>query len=395
MNKKKIAIYSAIILGIYFISGFFHGKKAPHDRPPVPVIIEKVVQEDVPLYIDAVGSCRSFESVDVVPQVSGKILSVYFNQGDEVSAGSKLFLIDPRKYDAALEIAQANLDAAKAQYEIDNAKLERSRALLPQNYISKQDFEALEALVARDKAAIDSANGQLSQAKIDVENTTVLSPINGVTGQYKIDVGNVVLASSVGSQVLVRVENLDKLYVDFVVSENQFIGLKENFLESGSKLNAKIEVISDQTINCDAIVSFIDNNINKNSGIINLRACLDNKDRKFWPGQSVRVKLILKIQKDSILVPLEAVKLSQNGYYVFVIKEGNIAELRMVDVGQRYGEKLLIKSGVNVDENVVKRGQLMLAPGSKVVPTQDPHNNPYDSQVKAEKNSVSKNPTTN
>lgn len=394
MNRKKIALYFAICVVGYFFIYKFHGRKHEIGRPPVAVIIEQAVSRDVPLYIDSIGSCCAFESVNIVPQVTGKIVAVHFKQGDTVKVGTPLFSIDQRPYEAALEMARAQLAIATSQLNIDSSKLDRSRALLPQNYISKQDFEALESVVACDKASVDSAKGQLLKASVDYDHCTIVSPIDGVTGKYKIDVGNVVSASA-ATEAMVTVKNIDKLFVDFVVSENNFSDLKKYFAESNGKLDVQIEAMSDSSINSTATIDFLDNSIRKNAGSINLRAVLDNREHKFWPGESVRVKLLLCMQKNSVLVSIEAVKLSQKGYYVFVVKDGNVAELRMVDAGQRYDDMIMINSGIAAGETVVKRGQLMLAPGSKVVPTSEQPNNIYNDKVNADKASVSKNPTTN
>ena len=395
MNKKKIALYSAICVISYALVFAFHGKKSNIGQPPVAVVVEASVSRDVPLYIDSIGNCRAFESVNIVAEINGKIVAIHFNQGDVVKKGSPLFSIDQRPYEAALEIARAQLVSATAQLNIDNSKLERSRALLPQNYISKQDFEALESLVECDKAAVDGAKGQLVKASVDYEHCIIISPIDGVTGKYEIDIGNVVWSSSAKSETLVTVNNIETLFIDFIISENNFADLQKYFTVSGGKLEVQVQAIADNTVSGTATVNFIDNSINKTAGSISLRATLENKDHKFWPGESVRVKLLLCTQKNAVLVPLEAVKLSQRGYYVFVVKEGNVAELRMVDAGQRYDDMIMINSGVSAGETVVKRGQLMLAPGSKVAPSQEQPNSIYNDKVNADKSAVSKNPTTN
>jgi multidrug efflux system membrane fusion protein len=158
------------------------------------------------------------------------------------------------------------------------------------------------------------------QAKTDLENCNIVSPINGITGAYLMDAGNVVGAMSV-NKPLVAVENVDQLYVEFSISENDFYDLQMfSNLENG-RLKVEVSSISDEGIKGETYVDFINNSIDKKTGSIKLRASMENLEHKFWPGQSVRTKLLLTIVKNSILVPPEAVKLGQQGIYIFVIKK--------------------------------------------------------------------------
>ncbi|MDR2778747.1 MAG: efflux RND transporter periplasmic adaptor subunit [Puniceicoccales bacterium] len=369
------------------------GRSEQSVRPPTPVVSAKVTIADIPLYIESIGSCVAYESVSIIPQVNGQIVAVNFKQGQKVKIGDPLYTIDPRIYEANLKKAEAQLAIIKAKMKIDVAQLERSQALVPQNYISQQQYEAHEVQVEQDIANVDVAEAQVLQAKVDLEHCNIISPINGIVGTYLVDVGNVVGAMSVGKP-LVTVENVDQLYVEFSISENDFYDLQKFFNLEEGKLKIKVFPISNDGVVGEAYVDFINNSIDRKTGSIKLRALMENPEYKFWPGQSIRTKLLLTVVKNSLLVPAEAVKLGQQGRYVFVIKDDKSVELRLVEIGQIHGDMLVIKNGLGEGEIIVKRGQLMLAPGMKVVEMPETQSNTFDENLEKNKRIAEKNPTT-
>ncbi|MDR0742647.1 MAG: efflux RND transporter periplasmic adaptor subunit [Puniceicoccales bacterium] len=376
---------------LIFVGGC--GRRGQAVRPPTPVISAKVTVADLPLYIEAIGSCVASESVAIVPQVKGQIVAVNFRQGQRVEVGDSLYVIDPRAYEANLKKAEAQLATAEAKMKIDVAQLERSKALVPQNYISQQQYETYETQVQQDIASVDAANAQVMQAKIDIEHCNIVSPTNGIAGIYLVDVGNVVDAMSV-NKPLVTIENVDQLYVEFSISENDFYDLQKFFNLEEGRLKMEVSPISNDGVKGEAYVDFINNSIDRKTGSLKLRALMENTEHKFWPGQSVCTKLLLTVAKDAVLVPAEAVKLGQQGRYVFVIKEDKSVEFRLVEIGQIHGDMLVIKNGVNEGETIVRRGQLMLAPGMKVIEMPDTQPNSFGENLEKNRKIAEKNPTT-
>ncbi len=392
MHKRSFFYIILFCLSI-IISGC--GKKSStSERPAVPVVSAKTISHDVQKYAETVGCCRSYASVDIIPQVYGTLQRVHFEQGARIKAGDLLYTIDPTRYEAALNLAKAQLTQAEAQLEIDSAKLERSKSLLPQNYISKQEYESLEAQVIQDKAAIEMAKSAIEQANLDFEHCFITSPIDGIAGKYMIDVGNILSQAVLSSSVLVNIQDVDHLYIDFSLSENLFPELYKNFIKSNGELSVDISLVADDSVKGTAKCKFLENNINKHTGSIELRAILDNDEHKFWPGSAINVKMLLETYKDAVLAPAESVKLGQSGYYLFVIKEDKSAELRSIKIGQRYGDWVLIKDGAKAGETVVCTGQLMLAPGMKVVEMPDQRQNQFKNDLKNDKEMSEKNPTT-
>ena len=209
------------------------------------------------------------------------------------------------------------------------------------------------------------------------------------------------------------IDDIDTLKVEFSVSEDYFYDLQEYFYKSGNGLevnvrslpvqsshgNGKIDGqdidLASDTIDGVATLSFVENSINKSTGSIRLLAKMVNKDRRFWNGQSVRVRVILTTLKDAVLVPSEAIRLGQNGRYVFVIKDDGTADLRNVTIGQIHGDYTVIKDGVVAGEKVVKRGQLMLAPGAKVDEKPDTNVGIFKKDIEITKKSAEINPSNN
>jgi multidrug efflux system membrane fusion protein len=391
MKVLKNFYVLVVSISLVFVSGC--GRRGQAVRPPTPVISAKVTVADLPVYIEAIGSCAASESVVIVPQVSGQIVAVNFKQGQSIRVGDPLYVIDSRAYEANLQKAEAQLTTVKEKMKIDIAQLERSKALLPQNYISQQQYESYETQVKQDVANVDAASAQVMQAKVDVEHCNVVSPINGIAGAYLVDIGNVVGAMSI-NKPLVTVENVDQLYVEFNISENDFYDLQKFFNLEEGKLKVEVFPISNDGVKGEAYVDFINNSIDRKTGSMKLRALMENQEHKFWPGQSVRVKLLLTVAKDSVLVPAEAVKLGQQGRYVFVIKEDMSVELRLVEIGQIHDTMLVIKNGISAGEIIVKRGQLMLAPGMKVIEMPDTQPNSFGENLEKNRKIAEKNPTT-
>jgi multidrug efflux system membrane fusion protein len=344
-------------------------ESAKAGQPPArPVLVTKVITKDVPLYIDEIGTCAAYETVQVQAQASGQIIARHFQDGSDVKQGDLLFSIDPKPYQAALDQAQGQLAQTKAQLAIDQLTLKRQQDLRARNVISQQDLDVAQATVNSDEAKVKSAEGAVAAAQVNLDYCSIRSPINGRAGLRLVDVGNVVTGNTSGTgAVLLTIQGLDPIYTDFTVAEND-LPLVRKYLGAP---NVKV-----QTVLPDASIPprigdlyFIDNAVQPGSGTVKARAVTPNPDRALWPSEFVRVRFILDTLKDVPLVPSQAVQISQSGPFVFVVKPDNTVDLRSVKPGQRQdGDLTVIESGVKAGETVVVTGQLALSPGAKVDP---------------------------
>ncbi|PYJ68502.1 MAG: hypothetical protein DME75_12930 [Verrucomicrobia bacterium] len=345
-------------------------------QPPArPVLVAKVITKDVPLYLDEIGTCAAYETVQVQAQVSGQIVARNFQDGADVKKGDLLFTIDPRPYQAALDQAQGQLGQAKSKLVLDQITLKRQQELRARNVISPQDLDTAQATVKSDEAMVKTAEGAVAAAQVNLDYCNIRSPINGRAGLRLVDVGNVVTGGNGGGggAVLLTIQGLDPIYTDFTVSETD-LPLVRRYLGGP---NVKVETRSPDGSMPPRMgdLYFIDTSVQPGAGTVKARGVTPNPDHALWPSEFVRVRFILDNLKDANLVPSQAVQISQSGPFVFVVKPDNTVDLRQVKPGQRQeGDTIVIESGLKAEETVVVTGQLALAPGTKVDPK--PYNPP-------------------
>src|SRR5438094_5297221 len=337
----------------------------PPQVPARPVTVAKVVTKDVPVYLDEIGTCAAYETVQVQAQVSGQILTRDFQDGADVKKGDLLFTIDPRPF-------QATLDQAKAQAALDQVTLKRQEDLRARKVISPQDYDIAVANAQKSQAAA-------AAAQVNLDYCYIKSPINGRVGLRNVDVGNLVGPST---PPLVTIQGLDPIYTDFTVAVNDLPLVRKYLGGPDGKVQSYLSDASIAPRTGD--LYFIDNAVQPGSGTVKARGVTPNPDRALWPSEFVRVRFILDMLKNAALVPAQAVQVSQSGPFVFVVKPDNTVDLRPVKPGQsQEGDLTVVESGVKPGETVVVTGQLALAPGAKVAPQHRVEETPATSQESA------------
>jgi membrane fusion protein, multidrug efflux system len=365
----KCAIYRLICVAAA-VAGMLGGCKKPGlqtapmgaGRPPAPVTVVAAVTQDVPIYIDEIGRCIAYEYVSVVPQVSGPIVGIHFTDGAEVKKGDKLFTIDPRPFDALLAQAKAAVVQRKAERDVAQRDFTRVETLIGTKAISQQDYDTRQGALAVAEAQVLAADAAVETAKLRVDYCTVFAPIEGRAGRRLVDIGNVVKENDTS---LVTIQRLDPIYAEFSVPERSLPAIRE-MMKRGT-LQAQVWVPEDPQKKRDGELTFLDNTIQASAGTIKLRVKLKNEDRYFWAGQFVNVRLVLQMKKDAVLVPVSAMQVGQIGPFVYVVNGASTAELRPVKTGQRYDNLMMLDEGVKPGERVVTTGQMLLAPGAKVM----------------------------
>jgi len=330
--------------------------------PPPLVTVVKATTQDVPKYLDEIGRNAAFESVTITPQVGGRITERHFQDGDNLSKGQLLFVIDPRPYQAALDSAQANLAQAKAALDLAQIQFARDQSIIGSRAISKQDYDTKKNTVDVDQAQVEAAQAALETAKLNLEYCYIHSPIDGRAGARLVDVGNVVMANSTS---LLSIQRLNPIYANFTIAEGDLPDVQKQMAHG--ELKAAVRLPSDPQSGARiGRVEFLDNAVQNGTGTVNLRATLSNPDHHFWPGQFVDVKLVLATDKGAVLIPNQAAQISQQGPFVYVVKSDSTAELRPVVLGQRQGDQVVVIKGVAPNESIVLTGQLLVRPGGKV-----------------------------
>jgi membrane fusion protein, multidrug efflux system len=379
------------------------GSKAQQnfERPPSLVQVTVAVSQDVPTYIDAIGKTVAREVVSIQPQVSGRITKIHFVDGANVRKGQLLFTVDPRPYEAKVKQAQANLSrsvALKKQAEANLARetaqakwglaqVERYRSLVQQGVVAREQYEqlranydSLKATAEAARAAVNSADeaikvdaAAVESAKVEISYCYLHSPIDGRAGQRLVDIGNVVnpggqggsnSGSAGGSNSLLVIERLDPIYADFTISQQSLTAVQQQM--RAGKLSAEVRLPDSVDGPVVGQLTFLDNAVQDATGQVSLRATIPNSGHRFWPGRFVNIRLILNTIHQAVLVPATAPQMSAKGTFVYVVKQDSTAEQRVVTLGQRQGDLVVIEQGVGAGEQVVTAGQLGVTPGGKV-----------------------------
>jgi multidrug efflux system membrane fusion protein len=328
----------------------------------VPVSVAKVLKEDVPVEISAVGTVEAYATVVVKAQVGGVLDRVYFKEGKEVKRGDVLFTIDKRPYEALLHKEEANLERDIVNEKNSREEYDRTVALYKKNIESKEDLDNARATAESNKIQLDVDKASVEYARLQLEYCTIYATVDGVTGSLTVNVGNLVQANDTS---LVTINQITPIYIIFSVPEENLSRIRK-YMQSKEKLKVLADAPGDESKQETGALAFVDNQIDTNTGTIKLKASFDNRDKALWPGQYVNVTLNLTVQEGALVVPVEAVQTGQNGQYVYVVKADNTVESRAVTQGRTLDGKTVLESGVAEGETIVTDGQLRLSPGSPV-----------------------------
>jgi RND family efflux transporter MFP subunit len=391
---KRMAWASAgalVAVPLFFIAR--SGAKSPAQAPPPPEVeVAEVQQKDLPIYGEWIGTLTGQVNADIKAQVTGYLLTRPYKEGSYVTKGQLLFEIDRRPFQATLDQAKGQLALAEAQLAQEQAQLDTAVAnqlrsqldldkygpLSKADAVSKQDFDdtnqtniANKAQVEATKAAITAAKAQIQAnqaaveaAAINLGFTRIVSPINGIAGIAQAQVGDLV---SVSSNPLTTVSTLDPIRDYFTVSEQEYLALQEKF--SGSRSHPwKVQLIlaDGTTYARQGEFYFADRQVDQNTGAIQLAALFANPGNVLRPGQYGKVRAVIRVQPNALLIPQAAVIEEQGSYVVDVVGSDSRVAMRPVQVGERTVTMWVIQEGLQPGERVIVEGQQNLKPGMPV-----------------------------
>jgi len=359
MLRGKRTFYVACV-GALLATACAKKDPPPPERPPSAVTVATATEEDVPFYLDEVGHTVAREVVSVQPEVSGKITEIHFSDGAELKKGDALFTIDARPFEAQLNSAQANLAQSKAALDFARIQFARVQDLIESRAIARQDYDTRKNAVDVGEAQVKQNEAAVEAARLNLEYTSIRSPIDGRAGHRLVDSGNVVTANTT---TLLTVERLNPIYADFTVTESDLAEVQRELAKHALKTEVRLP---DQPKPEIGQLTFLDNSVQSSSGTVMLRATVPNPARHLWPGQFVNVRLVLATLPKAVLVPAAAPQDSAKGPFVYIVKEDSTAELRPVKLGQRQGDLVVVEQGVQPGERVIMNGQLAVMPGAKV-----------------------------
>jgi multidrug efflux system membrane fusion protein len=347
-----------------------HKDEAPPAMPPSLVTAATAVAKDVPLYLDTIGQMTSYESVNIVSQVAGQIVEMPFEQGAIVKKGDLLVKIYQPPFVAAVQKEQGLVQSDEANLALAKLQRERSAPLLPNNLVSKQQYDTYVAQVQAADGQLKADQADLLTAQIDLDFSMIRAPVDGMVGTYQINIGNVV---KVNDAAITTIQQMDPMYADFIVSGTDFPQVRQYFDQSAGNLTVEVSSLANPTQHRDGYLTILGNNIATSTGTVTVRATLPNQDRLFWPNEPIKVRILMTTLPQAVLVPAEAVQLSQQGQFLFVVDDPKqpgqplTVEQRVVQVGQAQEDGLVvITSGLKAGEKVVVRNQLFLQAGFPV-----------------------------
>jgi multidrug efflux system membrane fusion protein len=338
---------------------------ATRTAPPVaavPVVAVPAMMRDLPIWLSAIGTVQSLNVVSVRPRVEGELQKVEFVEGQEVRAGDLLAQIDPRPFDAARKQAAANLQKDEAQLAHARSELTRYIALAEKGFVSAQNVDAFRVQVSSLEATVRSDQAMLETATLQLGFTRIVAPIAGRVGFRQADPGSMVRASDPNG--LLVITQVRPITVLFAVPQD---ALHEIVAERAKgKLGAIVYSRDGLTQLADGEVASIDNQVDAATGQIKMKAIFANANGALWPGELASIRILLRTERDAVVVPSQAVLSGIRGNYVYVVKADNTVEARPVQVGATVDVLTALRSGIANGERVVSEGQSRLAPGTKV-----------------------------
>jgi RND family efflux transporter MFP subunit len=370
---------AACIAGFVFCwAGCGEQVSEPPKQPPPEVTISKPVTREVTDYFEFPGQIEAVGEVEVRARVTGYLTKVNFVDGQNVKKGDLLYEIDPRPYQAELDRAKGELARLRALADKAKADLARSERLRPSGAVSQDEYEQHVANLAVHRASIQSAEAAIRDAQLNLEFTTIASPIDGRVSRTRITEGNLVQPGPGDATVLTTVVTTNPVYVYFNMDEHVLLQYQELALRTGQELHPKIlkqqrflvemGMANEDGFPHAGILDFADNKIDRNTGTLRTRGVFENAKEYLTPGLFVRVRIPFGKPHQSLLVNERAIGTDQRQKYLLTVNKGDVVEYRRVTVGRLLDGLRVIETGLKPDELVIVSGLLRARPGAKVQP---------------------------
>jgi membrane fusion protein, multidrug efflux system len=368
-GSRRLIVFSVIgVAALALIAAVViwrHGKTTPVAGPPmVPVTVAAASQHDVPIYYDALGTVSAFNTVAIRAQVTGQLISVGFRQGQEVRHGDVLAKIDPAPFQAVLDQAIAKNADDQAQLIDAQKDFARFTTLQAKNFDTQQNVDQQQAKVDHFKASIDADQGAIEAAQTQLAFTTITAPIDGVVGFRQVDVGNIIHTTD--ANPLTVLTQIKPCYVIFTLPQSDLGPVREAMLHASSGVSVLAFDQNDKEQLAEGHLLLIDNQIDQTTSTIRLKAEFPNEDERLWPGEFVRIRILITNHKDAVTVPPVAVQRGPDGFYVWVVKPDNTVEQRPIGAQMVSDDVAIAIKGLTAGERVVVNGQSRLDVGSHV-----------------------------
>jgi RND family efflux transporter MFP subunit len=351
----------------------------PMEMPPATVTVAHPAKQKIMEWDEFTGRLDAENSVNLYSQVTGYLQKVHFVDGAEVKVGDVLFTIDPRPFDAAFQMTEAQADRAKVMLNTANSEFERAKGLLASKAIAIEDYDKRLHAVEEATAALKLAQASVDAAKVNVDYTVIKAPINGRIGRHLMDEGGLVVGGPMGATMLANIVSLDPIHC-YIDADELSVLKYQRLNREGKRKNAKedqipceMELADETGFPHKGVIDFVDNRLNPSTGTIQARAVFANPkpergQRVLSPGYFARVRVPATDDYEALVVDETAIGSDQAQKIVLVVNEKNIVMPRPVTVGPVINGKRVIRQGLTENDNVIVNGQARVRPGMPVAP---------------------------
>jgi membrane fusion protein, multidrug efflux system len=337
--------------------------------PATPVTVHTLAEQKVRIWSDFSGRLEAVDAAEIRPEVGGRITDVLFEDGQTVKAGDVLFVIDPRPYEAAVARAEANLASAKTNAAFAKVDRDRAAALVGSQTLTQREFDQRNNASRVADAAVQTAEAELTRARLDLEHAHVVAPISGRVSRPEITVGNLLQAGA-GAPLLTTIVANDTIYAGFEVDEQTYVESVRgtaNERDQERRIPVQLTLPGDKGHVYRGTIYSFDNRIDPASGTIRARAKFDNADGALLPGMFVTVRLAEGAERKELLIPERALGFDQSKKFVYIVGSDNKVAYREVELGKQVQSQRVVLKGVQAGDRVVVDGVQRLRPNTVVV----------------------------
>jgi RND family efflux transporter, MFP subunit len=380
INVKNV-IFFVIVIAL-LVAVYLYVTRPRKVEPALPVVVvEEAKQDNVEIYGEYVGRIRAQQFVEIRARVEGYLESMQFAEGSHVKKNQTLFVINQDLYRAKVQKAKAQLKKDQAQELKTKRDLERIRPLYELNAASLLDLDNATAAYETATASVSMSEADLQQAEMELGYTVVRSPIAGQISERNVDLGTLVGPGA--KSLLSTIVKSDTVFVDFSMTALDYLKSKERNVNIGQQdatrswqPNVTITLADNSTYSFRGFVDFADPQVDPETGTFSVRAEMPNPERVLLPGQFTKVKMLLDVRENAVVVPNKAVIIEKGGAYIFTMKADSTAEKRFIELGPEFGNSMVVERGLVSGENIIVEGYHKLTPGVKVkasdIPTSEP-----------------------
>jgi RND family efflux transporter MFP subunit len=373
---RHLALAAAILGGAAGLLAGCDDKKTAAAAPAAPpVTVSQPLQHEIVEHDEFTGQFAAVDYVELRARVSGYLQEIHFEDGQLVKKGDLLFLIDPRPYEIQLASAKAQVDQANATIDYAQREVSRAEVLRQKDFVAQSTYDQRLQSLRSGTASLEGAKAAVRDAELNLEFCRIIAPVSGRISRHEVSIGNLVTGGSGGTTTLLTtIVSLDPIYFNFDMSEGDFLAY-ERAVAQGKLMSTRNDpipvearLIDDKGWPLKGRIDFVDNQVNRGSGTIRVRAVFDNPQFLITPGQFGRISVPGSEPYQALLVPDAAVVTDQSRKLLMTVKDDGTVEPKLVRPGPTYEGLRIIRDGISPTDKIVINGLIRARPGAKVTP---------------------------